>query len=123
MWMTWLALGFPAREKRWRICSPGGRPGCFAGPGREPVAVGEPGDVIDGGEDPADRCRRDPAFDAAHRFLGAYDASGMSHADGKHDHSVNRPGRTARANPASQSGGRRGRRRQHGRGPADRPRL
>ena len=30
----------------------GGVEGCGAGPGREPVAVGEPGDVADVGQDP-----------------------------------------------------------------------
>ena len=38
----------------------GGVQGCGAGPGREPVAVGEPGDVADVGQDPggARRVRR-----------------------------------------------------------------
>ena len=38
----------------------GGVQGCGAGPGREPVAVGEPGDVADVGQDPG----RDDGSDA-----------------------------------------------------------
>jgi len=37
----------------------GGVQGCGAGPGREPVPVGEPGDVADVGEDPGRHDRSD----------------------------------------------------------------
>ena len=37
----------------------GGVDGCGAGPGREPVAVGEPGDVADVGQDPCGAGRAD----------------------------------------------------------------
>jgi hypothetical protein len=52
MWMTWLALRFPRGRGGGGFAPRGGVQGCGAGPGGEPVAVGEPGDVTDVGEDP-----------------------------------------------------------------------
>jgi len=50
----------PARERRCRICSPEEASRGGAGPGSEPVPVGEAGDVADVGEDPGGAGGADP---------------------------------------------------------------
>jgi hypothetical protein len=53
MWITWFIRRFPARESRRPVLlARGGIEVCDAGPGREPVAVGEPSDVSDVGRCP-----------------------------------------------------------------------
>jgi hypothetical protein len=60
MWMTWLAFAVPGAGEAVPDLLPGGRvQGCGAGPRGEPVAVGEPGDVADVGQDPGGHDRAD----------------------------------------------------------------
>src|SRR5918995_674873 len=65
MWIMWFIRRFPARDNRWRFCSPE-----EASSGAVPVqdanrfAVGEPGDVADVGQDPGGELfGREPAAD------------------------------------------------------------
>jgi hypothetical protein len=64
----WFIFRFPARDSRCRICSPEETSRgavCGAGPGREPVAVGESGHVPDVGEDPG--CHHRPDAGQVHQ--------------------------------------------------------
>jgi hypothetical protein len=56
MWIMWFIRRFPARERAVAVLLPGGRiEWCGAGPGPEPVAVGEAGDVTNVGQGPGGR--------------------------------------------------------------------
>ena len=64
MWIMWFIRRFPARDSRCRFCSPDdaskGAVPVSRLAGREPVAVGEPGDVADVGQGPGRDDRPDP---------------------------------------------------------------
>ena len=51
MWMMWFIRLFPARDSGCRTVFTDEALSRRSGPGREPVAVGEPGNATDDGED------------------------------------------------------------------------
>lgn len=95
MCITWLARRLPARDSRWRICSPeeASRRRCRSG--RRPVAVTEPVHVTDVGQDPRGHHRPDPG--QVHQLAQQLDrelAPGLArHVPGAHA-SQDRLGRT-----------------------------